>query len=143
MEPVNKAEQTTPETRVMLWEGEPVLSFRPPRVPLPLGTPKRVAAYYRRLEQMWKDRWEKTVYPRACAAAQAARDRSRPFDPWTAGLEAETEKEDDILRVQWEAAETANGRRCALSRADLWQLPKGTPVLSSKGAAKKGQKGPT
>ena len=142
MDPKHKGAQAPPEARVLLWEGEPVLSFFPPKVTLPLGMPKRVTAYYRRLEQMWRDRWEKTVYFRACAAAQAARDTSRPFDPCTAGLEAEAEKAGDILRVRWEAAETAGGRRCALNREELWQLPKGTPVIAAKGAGKKHQEDP-
>ena len=85
MDPKHKEAQSPPEARVLLWEGEPVLSFFPPKVALPLGTPKRVTAYYRRLEQMWRNRWEKTVYPRACAAAQAARNtagpRCRPASP--------------------------------------------------------------
>lgn len=132
-----KGAQSPPEARILQWEGEPVLSFFPPRVSLPLGTPKRVTAYYRRLEQMWRDRWEKTVYPRACTAAQTAREASRPFDPWTAGLEAEAEQDGHMLRVRWEAAETAGGRRCALNREDLWQLPRGTPVVPAKKPGKK------
>ena len=142
MDPKHKEAQSPPEARVLLWEGEPVLSFFPPKVALPLGTPKRVTADYRRLEQMWRDRWEKTVYPRAWAAAQAARNTSRPFDSWTAGLEAEAEQDGDILRVRWEAAETAGGRRCALNREELWQLPKGTPVIPARGAGKKRQEDP-
>ena len=128
MDPKHKEAQSPPEARVLLWEGEPVLSFFPPKVALPLGTPKRVTAYYRRLEQMWRDRWEKTVYPRACAAAQAARNTSRPFDSWTAGLEAE--------------AEPRAGRRCALNREELWHLPKGSPVIPARGAGKKRQEDP-
>ena len=142
METNHKEGQTAQEVRVLLWEGEPVLSFRPPKVALPLGAPKRVTAYYRRLEQMWRERWEKTVYLRACAAAQAARDRSRPFDPWSAGLEAETAAEGDVLRVRWQAEEVADGRRCALSREDLWQLPKGTPLLPPKPSRKKAKEDP-
>lgn len=122
--------------QTLLWEGEPVLSLRPPAVQLPAPAPRRVARYYRRLEAAWLHRWEGPLYRRACAAAQEARSRSRPFAPWIAGLTAEAEAQDGLLRVRWQAEEEAEGRRCVLSREDLWQLPGGAPVLPPKSTGK-------
>ena len=130
----------SPEVRTLLWEGEPVLSFLPPRVVLPGDAPRRVTRYYRRLERMWRQRWEGAVYQRACTAAQTARSRSRPFEPWSAGLTAEVSREEQMLRVRWEAAEQAGGRRCVLSREEVWQLPGGLPVLSDGDEGKRNKR---
>ena len=119
-----------PEPRILCWEGEPVLTFFPPRIKLPPLTPRRVAAYYRRLESAWLRRWEVVLYRRACAAAGAARSRSRPFEPWSAALTAELSEEEGVLLVRWTAAEMVQGRRGILSREDRWQLPGGTPLRS-------------
>ena len=73
MDPKHKGAQAPPEARVLLWEGEPVLSFFPPKVTLPLGMPKRVTAYYRRLEQMWRDRRRHSP-----GAVGSGRNRRRP-----------------------------------------------------------------
>lgn len=137
---MKKAEQEGPISagvRTLLWEGEPVLSYVPPKIVLPVAVPRRVERYYRRLERMWRERWEGVLYRRSCAAAQEARSRSRPFEPWSAGLTGEVSKEENELRVRWEAAEQAGGWRCTLSREDAWQLPGGMPVLPPKGVGKK------
>ena len=134
MEREKQGEETS---RSLLWEEEPVLIFQMPHVELPPDTPRRVTAYYRRLEGMWQGRWEGTLYRRACAAAQTARDRSRPFEPWSAALTAEAAGEEGLLRVRWEAEELASGRRCLLAREDLWQLPGGTPAGFGQNSRKK------
>ena len=142
---MKKREQERPAStgvRTLLWEGEPVLSFTQPRIVLPVTAPRRVERYYRRLERAWRERWEGVLYRRACDAAREARSRSRPFEPWSAGLTGEVSREESELRVRWEAAEQAGGRRCVLSREEAWQLPGGMPVLPSKGVGKKtGEKG--
>ena len=127
--PAEKREpRDLPETQTLLWEEEPVFSFPTPKIPLPVGAPRRVAAYYRRLEQMWQTRWEKTVYQRACAAAQEARAGSRPFNPWSARLTAAAVERDGLLGVRWEAEEQLGGRKAVLCRGEVWRLPRGTPI---------------
>lgn len=124
----------------LLWEGEPVLVFTRPKIRLPIGAPKRVERYYHRLELMWKERWEKTLYRRACAAAQAARSSSRPFEPWSAALISEVMEEEGLLHIRWRAEEQAKGRCHSLGREESWQLPGGMPVLPPKGSGKKCRK---
>ncbi len=140
MEKIKKEGPVASGIRTLLWEGEPVLSFSVPKLTLPVTAPRRVERYYRRLERMWRERWEGLLYQRACAAAQTARSRSRPFEPWSAGLTAEVSREEGVLRVRWEAAEQAEGRRCVLSREEKWQLPGGMPVLPPKRTGKKERK---
>ena len=132
------------EVRVqtLLWEGEPVLSFVPPRVALPADAPRRVVRYYRQMEALWRARWEGPLYRRSCAAAQAARSRSRPFTPWSAELTAELTRTDGVLRVRWEAAEQLGGGHRTLYREELWQLPGGLPVPPPRRTGKKRQKKP-
>lgn len=127
-----KGKSAASERRDLLWEGEPVLSFSPPGVMLPAGTPRRVARYYRGVETAWLRRWEGVLYRRACEAARTARERSRPFEPWSAGLTAEVTREEARLLVHWEAEECSGGPRYRLSRTDVWQLPGGMPELSGK-----------
>jgi len=137
MERQKKDSELPPELRTMLWEGEPVLLFSPPSVPLSAKEPKRVRNYYRRLERMWLERWEGEVYRRACRAAAAARAGSRPFEPWQAALTAQVSESEGILLVSWEASEQVGGPCCQLRREEAWQLPEGTPVLPAGKAGKK------
>lgn len=140
MEQQKKAPEAPPETRVLLWEGEPVLSFSPPKVSLPAQVSGRVIRYYRRLEQMWRERWEGEVYQRACRAAAEARAGSRPFEPWKAALTAQVSESEGVLLVCWEASEQAGRPCCRLKREEAWQLPGGTPVLPAGKERKKRRK---
>ena len=97
MERQKKGPEAPPEVRTLLWEGEPVLSFSPPKVPLSAQAPRRVVRYYRRLERMWRERWEGEVYQRACRAAATARAGSRPFEPWQAALTAQVSESEGVL----------------------------------------------
>ena len=139
MERQKKGPEAPPEVRTLLWEGEPVLSFSPPKVPLSAQAPRRVVRYYRRLERMWRERWEGEVYQRACRAAATARAGSRPFEPWQAALTAQVSESEGVLLVCWEAAEQAGGPCCRLRREEAWQLPGGTPVPPAGKAGKKQQ----
>lgn len=137
MKEPEKGSTAEPELRNLLWEREPVLSFPLPRIALPTGAPRRVVRYYRKLEEAWLRRWEGEVYQRACAAAQEARSRSRPFEPWNAGLTAEVNCEEGRILVCWKAEECIGKGRCVLSRTDAWQLPGGLPELPIRGRRKK------
>lgn len=137
MKKLGKNESADMQMRTLLWEGEPVLVFSQPRIGLPADTPKRVGNYYHRVERAWQERWEKTLYQRACAAVQAARSNSRPFEPWSATLVSEVMEEDGLLRIRWRAEERVIGRSYTLCREELWQLPGGMPVLPLKDSRKK------
>lgn len=131
MKKPEKGRDAESEPQILLWEGEPVLSFHPPVVVLPAGMPRRVLRYYRRLEGNWLRRWEGEVYHRACTAAAEARAGSRPFTPWTAALKAEAEllEGEKRLCVRWQVEEMLGGRRGILYQGDVWQLPRGEPVV--------------
>ena len=116
-------------SRSLLWEGEPALVCTVEPLDLP-GAPARVARYYRRLEEAWLARWEKVLYPRACAALRAARQRSRPWRPWEARLAAAvTLRTEALLSLTVEAAERLDGPRpVLLRRGGVWTLPDGRPA---------------
>lgn len=121
--------------RVLKWEEEPVLtlSLRWPRLPEELPGPRRVNRYYRQVEEQWKTRWEGDLYRRACRAAAAAREASRPFTPWTASLDfVLTHQGDGVLSLCQDAAEHAGGPHpITVRRGDTWALPSGTPLSLS------------
>ena len=120
------------EGRTLLWEGEPVLLLAPPDLAPPPGAPRRAERWCRRLEAAWMKRWQGPLYRRACAALGEARAASRPFQPWQAALAGTWTEGEGILCLRWEAAETVNGRRCALWGSALWSLPRGAPVAAAE-----------
>ena len=119
--------------RTLLWEGEPVLAYRPPELAPPPGAPRRAARWCARLETVWTRRWEGPLYRRACAALGEARAASRPFQPWQAALTGAWTEGEGLLCLRWEAAETVDGRRRALWGSALWSLPTGVPVTAAVG----------
>ncbi len=116
--------------RVMNWEEEPVLtiSLRWPKLPEQPPGLRRVGRYYHHLSEQWKRRWEGELYQRACATAANARASSRPFKPWTAGLDFYiTCQEPGLLSLRLDAAEDpGSGRPVILRQGDVWALPSGT-----------------
>ena len=114
--------------KTLAWEGEPVLVYTVQALALP-SAPARVERCYRRVEAVWAARWEKSLYPRACAALRAARAASRPFRPWEASLSASvTLDTPERLSLYWEAAERLDGPHAVtLRRGDAWALPRGCP----------------
>ena len=115
--------------KTLAWEGEPVLVYTVRALALP-SVPARVERCYRRVEAVWAARWEKSLYPRACAALRAARAASRPFRPWEASLSASvTLDTPERLSLYWEAAERLDGPHAVtLRRGDAWALPRGMPL---------------
>ena len=120
------------ERRTLLWEGEPVLVCTPPDLAPPPGAPRRAERWRRRLEAVWRKRWEGPLYRRACAALGEARAASRPFQPWQAALAGAWTEGEGLLCLRWEAAETVDGRRRALWGSALWSLPRGAPVTAAE-----------
>ena len=115
--------------RTLSWEGEPVLlcAVRPLSLP---RCPERLARYCRRLEEAWRARWEKVLYPRACAALRAAREGSRPFRPWEASLSAAVPLgTPERLSLTVDTAERLDGPAAAVLRlGETWDLSGRRPV---------------
>lgn len=115
--------------KTLAWEEEPVLIYTIRSLALP-AAPARVERYYRRVEAAWTARWEKVLYPRACAALRTARAASHPFRPWEARLSAAvTLDTPERLSLYWEASELLDGLHTATLRwGDTWALPGGKPL---------------
>lgn len=115
--------------KVFTWEEEPVLLCKLCSLQLSPGL-ERPGRYYKRLEAVWTARWEKLLYPRACAALQAARTASRPFRPWEASLTGTvTLCTPERLSLCLEAAERLDGPHTVVLRhGDTWELPACRPV---------------
>ena len=61
--------------QALKWEGEPVLvlSLRTPELDAESRGARRINRYYGKLAQIWKARWETSLFPSACAALAEAR----------------------------------------------------------------------
>ena len=68
--PESRAPVWREREKTLAWEGEPVLAYTVKALALPTA-PARLERYYRRTEAAWTARWEKILYPRACAALAA------------------------------------------------------------------------
>lgn len=118
--------------RTLCWEGEPVLvcTLTAPALPEGGRGMGRITRWCRRLERTWITRWERALYPRACAALRTARAASRPFRPWTASLEGGVTLEtEERLSLIYDAAEQLDGpHRVFLRTGMTWELPSGCPL---------------
>ena len=116
--------------RVLKLEGEAVLnlSLRRPSLPEETAGERRVERYYARVEQRWRERWEGELYRRACQAAAAAREQSRPFRPWEASLDYTVTLQDEaLLSLYLDAYEYTGGAHgLTTRRADTWEPRTGT-----------------
>ena len=74
--PESRAPVWREREKTLAWEGEPVLTYTVKALALP-SAPARLERYYRRMEAGRLARWEKVLYPRACAALRDARAVSR------------------------------------------------------------------
>ena len=117
-------------TQTMKCEEEPVLSLRLRR-PEPVEDDRgarRIGRYYQRLGELWKARWETVLYPRACAALAQARESSRPFQPWEAGLDyTVTLDGEGLVSLYLDSTEKGHGRPLTVRSAETWDWKTGTP----------------
>lgn len=136
-----KKKQTEPELIVeikarawdMMLEGEPVLHCEITWPELK-GTWKGIGAinrYYDRVVQMWKRRWEREVYLRACLDLADRRAQGRSFQVWQAKLSTKiTRQEGDLLSLFQDGTEQAGyDRPVTVRRGDTWSLTQGVPRL--------------
>lgn len=118
--------------QALKWEGEPVLvlSLRTPELDAESRGARRINRYYGKLAQIWKARWETSLFPSACAALAEARAASRPFEPWSVTLDYRvTQDEAGLLSLYVDAVERSTGRPLTVRTADTWDLASGVPHL--------------
>lgn len=116
--------------RVLKLEGEPVLTLSLCRPAFPEeGKSARLERCLAKLVQVLEARWENELYPRACAALAAAREQSRPFDPWSAELNYKiTLWRPPLLSLRLDVAErTGAGRPVLVRWGETWNLETGWP----------------
>ena len=119
--------------QTLKWEGEPVLvlSLRTPELDAESRGARRINRYYGKLAQIWKARWETSLFPSACAALAEARAASRPFEPWSVTLDYRvTQEEAGLLSLYVDAVERSTGRPLTVRTADTWDLASGVPHLT-------------
>ena len=134
-----KKKQAEPELAVevkrreweMKLEGEPVLHCVLTWPEL-TGTWKGIGAinrYYNRVIQIWKQRWEREVYLRACLDLADRRAQGRPFRSWQVQLTTQiTRQEGDILSLIQDGTEQGGyDRPVTVRRGDTWSLTQGVP----------------
>lgn len=124
------------EKKTMTLEGVPVLEYSLCWPELSEGGrgERRVTRYYQRMARVWRERWGKELYWRACLSLLEQRERSRPFQPWSARLEGEVTYQDDgLLSIKMDARETeGDGRPLRVCAGDMWHLPEGAPCPVSE-----------
>lgn len=123
------------EEKTLTLTGEPVLACR---YVWPETGHKKLDRYYRRVKAQWQLRWERTLYWDACLDLAEKRERSRPFEPWTARLLGETTYQDErLLSLYIEARERRGDGRTVYGRSgDIWEVRTGAPV----GVSRRGRK---
>ena len=96
------------------------------------GTWKGVEAvnrYYRRAAQVWRRRWERELYCRACLDLADRRVQGRPFRVWQAELVTCITLQEGALLSLWQEGREHWGydRPLFLRRGDTWSLTVGAP----------------
>lgn len=124
------------EERELTLNGEPVLVFRLSWPELREEGPgaRRINRCYRRMAQVWRQRWQREVYCLACLQLAQRRTDSRPFFPWRACLKGEvTLWEGDVLSLRLEGEEIrGDGRPNRVCWGDTWQVGQGIPYPISR-----------
>lgn len=90
---------------------------------------RAINRYYHRVAQVWRKRWEREVYVRACLDLAERRAQGQSFRPWQASLTTQvTRQEVGLLSLIQDAAEQAGyDRPVTVRRGDTWSLETGTP----------------
>lgn len=121
------------EVQTLTLEGEPVLSYTlvwPEVEGAGLGG-RWISRYYRRLAQVWRQRWQREVYWKACLELAQRRAAARPFTPWTGRLTGEVALwEGGLLSLRLEGEEVRDGRPCRVRWGDVWRVKEGAPCTA-------------
>ena len=119
------------EERTLTLSEEPVLHYRLAWPELRnVGFRGRwINRFYAHMAQVWRQRWEREVYCRACFDLAQRRAESRPFTPWTGRLEGEVVFQDaERLSIRMHGEEIrADGEPCRVQWDDAWNVPEGAP----------------
>lgn len=112
-------------------EGEPVLHCILTR-PECMGAGRGQAAVnrcYQHVEEVWRRRWERELYCRACLDLADRRVQGRPFRVWQAELVTEITLQQDGLLSLWQEGRECWGyeRPLLLRRGDTWDFKEGAP----------------
>lgn len=117
--------------KMLQWNGEPILyySLELPEIPKE-GRSRKVSAYYRRMGNEWTLRWEGELFQRAVSALVAARERSKPFEPWNAELSSTvTYYNESLWSLHVSVTETTHTERpYRYLQGDTWNLRTGAPL---------------
>lgn len=117
-------------------EGEEVLRWN---MELPLFSKttfgeKRVVRYYKRVEGIWKNRWEKEIYAQSIADLSLKREKSRVFTPWSVSIKGEgAYLTPHICTVQLQAQQKkGKGLTYFTYSTVLWNCKEGVPLSMKK-----------
>lgn len=122
---------TREERRTLTLEGEAVLEyalFWPELEGGGLGG-RWISHFCARTSKLWKQRWEREVYWRACLALAECRAGSRPFRPWRGELRGTvTRNQDGLLSIRWTGWEDRGDQRInRVQWGDVWNVWEGAP----------------
>ena len=122
------------EQNVLTLEGEPVLEYHlrwPELSQAGLGG-RWISRYYAHQAKVWRLRWQREVYWKACLELADRRAKSRPFEPWRGKLDGEMKSwEDGILTVRLEGEEIrGDGKPSRVCWEDVWNVREGAPVVA-------------
>ena len=135
MKKKRKAPELTVEVERQEWEmtleGECVLNCAL-TCPELMGTWKGIKAinrYYKHVANVWRRRWEREVYCRACLDLADRRAQGRPFRVWQAELETNITLQENGMLSLWQEGRECCGydRPLLLRRGDTWSLAEGVP----------------
>lgn len=114
--------------RVLKSERMPILTYTLSRPTFPgMSALERTERYYRDMAQIWKARWEGSLFRQALAAAR--KTDGAPFPPWNCILDyTVTLRTDGMLSLYADALEeTGTPHPLRVRCADTWLLPSGAP----------------
>lgn len=119
------------ERRLLTLEGEGVLEYalRWPQVEGAGLGGRWISAYYRRLAESWRRRWEREVYIRACLELVRRREGGRPFTLWRGELTGEVALlRDGLLSLRFLGWESQGAKPpCRVRWGDVWRVRQGAP----------------
>lgn len=120
--------------KILEVEGEPVLELTLHWLSGGEGCSQKLKKLLELPAAVWQARWTGLLYQRACAVRADCRARSRPFLPWSCGLDTTvTHNRDGLCSISWEAWERAGEQRRSLVRHSLvwdWRIQAPLPLSS-------------
>lgn len=133
------------ERRTLTLEGEPVLEYTLswPQVTGGGMGGRWISRYYDHMARVWRLRWQREVYWKACLELAERRAESRPFIPWRGRLAGEVALlENGRLSLRLEGEEIrGDGKPCRVRWGDVWNVREGAPCpLKEIFAGKRGWK---